>query len=278
MNLIVEKRTKGRHMKEKKLYLFDLDGTLILGQDVIDGAVKVLQDIKAAGKEFMIFTNNSSRTRAQYVEKIKKMLKMDITEDEVATGGYTTGQYLLKNNKKRIFVVGTEKFKELLRDLGITVVDDPKRENGSYNLDAVVIGLDAELRYDKLTKACEILTHEPGITYIGANPDMVYPVEDNVFYPDCGSICKLLSYAVGREPKFLGKPYAEILDFCLESKNVSKDETVIIGDRLYTDIACGFNNGCDTILVLTGEAKREDVETTEFKPTLVLDSVKDMKI
>ena len=266
-------------MKDKKLYLFDLDGTLILGQDVIDGAVRVLNDIRAAGKQFMVFTNNSSRTRAQYVEKMKKMLGVDVTEDDIATGGYTTGQYLLKNNKKRIFVVGTEKFKELLRGIGITVVDDPVRKaDGHYDLDAVVIGLDAELRYDKLTKACEILTHEPDITYIGANPDMVYPVEDNVFYPDCGSICKLLSYAVGREPKFLGKPYAEILDFCLETKNVSKEETVIIGDRLYTDIACGFDNGCDTILVLTGEAKREDVETTRFKPTLVLDSVKDMQI
>lgn len=264
-------------MKNKKLYLFDLDGTLILGDKVIDGALDVLKKIKLEGKEFMVFTNNSSRTRAQYVEKMAK-IGIEITEDEVATGGFTTGQYLLKNNKKRIYVVGTEKFKELLRDLGLNVVDDPKRENGSYNLDAVVIGLDSELRYDKLTKACEILTHEPNITYIGANPDMVYPVEDNVFYPDCGSICKLLSYAVGREPKFLGKPYAEILDFCLETKNVSKEDTVIIGDRLYTDIACGYNNGCDTILVLTGEATAEDVKTTEFKPTVVLNSVKDMEI
>lgn len=265
-------------MKDKKLYLFDLDGTIVLGNDVIDGAIDILNEIKAKGKEFMIFTNNSSRTRDWYVEKMAKM-GIQITEDEVATGGYTTGEYLIKHNKKRVYVVGTEKFKELLTSMGITVVEDPVRnEDGKYDLDAVIIGLDKELNYKKLTTACEILTRQPDITYIGANPDMVYPVEDNVFYPDCGSICQLLSHAVGRMPKFLGKPYAEILDFCLEIKNASKDETVIIGDRLYTDIACGFDNGCDTILVLTGEATKEDVETTKYKPTLVLDSVKDMKI
>ena len=264
-------------MKEKKLYLFDLDGTLILGKNVIDGTLEVLDKIVSSGKEFMIFTNNSSRTRAQYVEKLAK-LGIKVEEENIVTGGYITGRYLVDSGKKNIFVVGTEKFKELLKELGLNVVEEPKKENGHFNLDALVVGLDSELSYGKLTKACEILTCEKDITYIGANPDIVYPVEDGVFYPDCGSICKLLSYAVAREPKFLGKPYSEILDYCLEKKKVKKEDVVIVGDRLYTDIACGFNNGVDTVLVLTGEAKKEDIEKSDFKPTMILESIKDLKI
>lgn len=264
-------------MKDKKLYLFDLDGTLILGKNIIDGTLELLEDIKKAGKDFMIFTNNSSRTRAQYVEKLAK-LGIKVKEEDVVTAGYITGQYLVDNGNKNIYVVGTEKFKELLRGFGLNVVDEPTKKDGHFDLDAVIVGLDSELNYSKLTKACEILTCEKDIAYIGANPDMVYPVEDGVFYPDCRSICKLLSFAVGREPKYLGKPFNEILDYCTDVKKVKKEDVVIVGDRLYTDIACGFNNGCDTILVLTGEAKIEDVKETEFKPTLVLNSVKDIQI
>ena len=264
-------------MKEKKLYLFDLDGTLILGKEIIDGTLELLEEIKRQGKEYMIFTNNSSRTRAQYVEKLAR-LGIEINEEDVATAGYIVGEYLVNHKKEKVFVVGTEKFRELLSSFGIEVIENPQKIDGKYDLDALIIGLDSELNYKKLTTACDILAANPEILYLGANPDMVYPVEDGVFYPDCGSICKLLSYSTKREPKFLGKPYSEIIDFCLKEKGVTKDETVIIGDRLYTDIACGVKNGCDTILVLTGEAKIEDVKDTKFPPTLVLESIKEIKL
>lgn len=263
-------------MNEKKLYLFDLDGTLILGNQVIDGAREVLKRIRETGKELIIFTNNSSRTRKQYVEKLAK-LGLDIKEEEIVTAGYITGKYLLKKNKRAIYVLGTEKFKEMLEEMGLIVIREPQKIDEKYNVDAVVVGLDSELNYEKIKTVCKLL-QDPEMTYIGANPDMVYPVEDGIFYPDCGSIAKMISYSVKRVPKFLGKPYHEIFDYCLEKKGVSKDEVVIVGDRLYTDIACGQENGCDTILVFTGEAKRADLINSEYQPTMILDSIKDLEI
>lgn len=263
-------------MKDKKLYLFDLDGTLILGNQVIDGAIEAIEKIRKAGKELIIFTNNSSRTRMQYVEKLAKM-GIVVKEHEIVTAGYITGKYLLRKNKRVIYLLGTEKFKEMLQEMGIIVIDNPVEKDGKYNVDAVVLGLDSELNYEKIKTVCKLLK-DPDMTYIGANPDMVYPVENGVFYPDCGSIAKMLSYSTKRVPKFLGKPYHEIFDYCLEKTGVTKDEVVIIGDRLYTDIACGQENGCDTILVLTGEAKREDLINSEYVPSLVLDSIKDIDL
>lgn len=263
-------------MKEKKLYLFDLDGTLILNNQVIDGAIEVIKKIREQGKELLIFTNNSSRTRKQYVKKLEK-LGLVIKEDEIVTAGYITGKYLLKNNIRAIYVLGTKKFKEMLEEMGLIVVENPEKKEGKYNIDGVIVGLDSELNYEKIKMVCNIL-QDSKITYIGANPDMVYPVENGIFYPDCGSIAKMISYSVKRVPKFLGKPYPEIFDYCLKKKGVLKSETVIIGDRLYTDIACGQENGCDTILVFTGEAKPEDLINSEYKPTMILESIKELKI
>ena len=253
-------------MEDKELYLFDLDGTLILGNQVIDGAIEAINKIREQGKKLVIFTNNSSRTRMQYVEKLAKL-----------GIGYITGKYLLNKNKRAIYVLGTEKFKEMLKEMGLIVVENPKKIDGKYNIDAVVLGLDSELNYEKIKTVCKLL-QDPEMTYIGANPDMVYPVEDGIFYPDCGSIAKMISYSTRRVPKFLGKPYHEIFDYCLEKNSVSKDKVIIVGDRLYTDIACGQENGCDTVLVLTGEAKREDLINSEYQPTAVIDSIKELKI
>lgn len=263
-------------MEDKELYLFDLDGTLILGNRVIDGAIEAINKIREQGKKLVIFTNNSSRTRMQYVEKLAK-LGIAVTEEEIVTAGYITGKYLLNKNKRAIYVLGTEKFKEMLKEMGLIVVENPKKIDGKYNIDAVVLGLDSELNYEKIKTVCKLL-QDPEMTYIGANPDMVYPVEDGIFYPDCGSIAKMISYSTRRVPKFLGKPYHEIFDYCLEKNSVSKDKVIIVGDRLYTDIACGQENGCDTVLVLTGEAKREDLINSEYQPTAVIDSIKELKI
>lgn len=264
-------------MKNKKLYLFDIDGTLILGNQPIEGAKEKLEEIKKAGKKFMLFTNNSSRTRKEYVEKFKKM-GMNIAEDEIITAGYTLGKYLTADKKTPVvYVVGTESFKKLLRDMGITVVEKPEKHNGRYQIDYVIAGLDSELNYEKIKTACELLMQKD-IGYLAANPDLVYPVEGGVFLPDCGAICKMLEYAVKRVPRYFGKPYSEILDYSLEMAGVSKDETVIIGDRLYTDIACGCDNGCDTILVLTGEASKAEGEAESCQPGLILNSVRDIEI
>lgn len=263
-------------MKNKKLYLFDIDGTLILGNKPINGAEDIISEIRRKGKKFMLFTNNSSRTRLEYVEKFKKM-NIKIFEEEIVTAGYMLGEYLIeKKTNPSVYLVGTKSLKKLLENMGVKIVEEPQKINGKYDVDYVAVALDSELNYQKITTACELLSE--GVEYVAANPDFVYPVEGGKFLPDCGSICKMLEYAVKRKPLFLGKPSREILDYCIKKNGVSKEETVIIGDRLYTDIACGYDNGCDTILVLTGESKREDIKDSPYKPDFILESIKDIKI
>ena len=137
-----------------------------------------------------------------------------------------------------------------------------------------VVGYDSELNYRKIEKICELLSTS-NIDYIGTNPDLVCPTTFG-FVPDCGAICKMIEYAVKRQPVYIGKPNKLIVDLCLEESGFSKDETLVIGDRLYTDIACGINAEVETALVLTGEAKEEDLRDTEFNPTYVFNTIKDL--
>ena len=131
-------------MKNKKLYLFDIDGTLILGNKPIDGAEKVIKEIREKGKKLMLFTNNSSRTRAEYVEKFQKM-NIDILEEEIVTAGYMLGEYLIeKKDKPSVFLVGTKSLKKLLEDMGVKVIEEPKKIHGRYNVDYVAVALDSE--------------------------------------------------------------------------------------------------------------------------------------
>ncbi len=258
-------------LKDKQLFLFDLDGTIHLGSSLIDGAKELLEEIKKQGKKYMFFTNNSSRTKDEYITSLGNM-GLEVTYDDIITAGYSTAIYLAnKKQNANIFVVGTNSFKKLLSEHGLNVIETPDN-----NIDFVVVGLDFELNYEKIRTACELVSN--GAEFIGANPDLMFPIPGGKSLPDTAAICKLIEIPTGKQPIYLGKPSNEILEYCTTLTGVSKADTVVVGDRLYTDIACGFNNGCDTILVLSGESKAEDIEHSPFKPTLVLDSVKSIDI
>ncbi|MGL5593176.1 MAG: HAD-IIA family hydrolase, partial [Cetobacterium sp.] len=179
----------------------------------------------------------------------------------------------LKNSckDKKIFMVGTKDYKNYCKDLEIQILD----ENDEFDfseIDIVVVTLDSELSYKKLEIACKLLHRN--VEYLAANEDLVYPVEDGVFLPDCRAICNIIELCTKKIPKYFGKPKKAMLDYALRNLNLLKDEVVIVGDRLYTDIASGYINGCDTILVLTGEAKRDSKSV--YNPTYILDSVADI--
>ena len=166
-------------------------------------------------------------------------------------------------------MVGTKEFKEYCKEMGIQIFDEKDEFNFS-EIDIVVVTLDSELNYKKLEIACKLL-HRDGVEYLAANEDLVYPVEDGVFLPDCRAICNIIELCTKRVPKYFGKPKKAMLDYALRNLNLLKNETVIVGDRLYTDIASGYINGCDTILILTGEATKDSKSV--YKPTYILDSV-----
>ncbi|MGL4787048.1 MAG: HAD-IIA family hydrolase [Cetobacterium sp.] len=258
-------------MKDYKGYLFDIDGTIVLGDVLIPGAKEKIEELRKCGKKIGFYTNNSSKNPKSYIEKFTK-LGIEAELKEIITAGGVLADYLKNSCKdKKIFMVGTKDYKNYCKDLEIQIFD----ENDEFDfseIDIVVVTLDSELNYKKLEIACKLLHRN--VEYLAANEDLVYPVEDGVFLPDCRAICNIIELCTKKIPKYFGKPKKAMLDYALRNLNLLKDEVVIVGDRLYTDIASGYINGCDTILVLTGEAKRDSKSV--YNPTYILDSIADI--
>ncbi|MHA4990431.1 HAD-IIA family hydrolase [Cetobacterium somerae] len=258
-------------MKDYKGYLFDIDGTIVLGDILIPGAKEKIEELRECGKKIGFYTNNSSKNPKSYIGKFKK-LGIEVELKEIITAGAVLADYLVNNCKnKKIFMVGTKDFKEHCKGMGVKILDEEDEFDFS-EIEIVVVTLDSELNYKKLEIACKLLHGD--VEYLAANEDLVYPVEGGVFLPDCRAICNIIELCTKKIPKYFGKPKKVMLDYALRNLNLSKEETVIVGDRLYTDIASGYTNGCDTILVLTGEATKDSKSV--YKPTYILDSVADI--
>lgn len=258
-------------MIDYKGYLFDIDGTLVLGDEIIPGAKEKLEELRKKGKKIGFYTNNSSKNPEKYIEKFES-LGIQVKIEEVITAGVVLADYL-KNNYigKKIFMVGTEDYKNYCKECGIDIVDEEDEFQHS-EIDVLVITLDSELNYKKLELACRLLKND--IEYFAANEDLSYPIEGGIFLPDCKCICDMIKSCTQKEPRYFGKPRGIMLDFALDKLNLEKNEVVIVGDRLYTDIASGNLNGCDTILVLTGEATGN--EHTPYRPTYIKESIRNI--
>jgi HAD superfamily hydrolase (TIGR01450 family) len=164
--------------------------------------------------------------------------------------------------------MGTKSFTEQLKSSGVNVTTE--LEDDIFGL---VISNDTELTFKKLDDACILLGR--GVEYIATNPDWVCPTSYG-YVPDCGSFADIIRRATGRMPTFIGKPKPEMLLLALEKFGYSKDETLMVGDRVYTDIASGYNAGVDTVLVLSGEGTIEDAESSDTKPTYIMSNIREL--
>lgn len=254
-------------LKDKKLFLFDIDGTIAVGDTLFDGSKDLLEYIEKIGGKAYYITNNSTKSGRAYVEKFNRW-DLKTEEGQFITSGYVSILYLKKHFMgQKIFVLGTGSFIDELRKYGLTITEEPEP-----GIACVLTAFDNELTYKKLEKACEVLTRE-NITYLATNPDLRCPAPFG-FIPDCGAICHMIEDTVGRTPKYLGKPERTMVDMCIEETGFTKEETLVVGDRLYTDIACGINGEVETCVVFTGEAKEADLADTEFKPDYAFDNVR----
>ena len=251
-----------------RLFLLDLDGTVYLGTTPVPGAVDFINRLKSTGKDYVFMTNNSSKSAADYIEKLTK-LGFPVTERNILTSGQVTGWYL-ENEKPgaHVYVVGTESLKKELSLRNIRIVD------GGEQADCVVVGFDTGLTYQKLLHACDYLNN--GADFIATNPDLVCPVGGGCYIPDCGSICQCITHAVKREAVFIGKPHTKLVDFLKAGRTVSRTATAVVGDRLYTDIALGCNAGIMSICTLTGEADRAAIKASDYRPDCVVESVAEL--
>jgi len=253
-------------LRNCELFLFDMDGTLYLGDEIFDGAVELMEDFPNLGKKYIYLTNNSSRAGTDYVTRLKGF-GFPCESENVFTSGMATGLYLNQNYPgARVYLVGTQAFRRELLSYGINLVEE--------GADVVVVGFDTELVYEKLNRACHFLRR--GATFIAANPDWVCPMPNDEVLPDCGSICALLTASSGVKPNYIGKPNRNMIDVISKQTGIPNEKICAVGDRLYTDIAVAQNAGSVSVLVLSGETTPEMASAAERQPDYILPSVKEL--
>ena len=242
-----------------------MDGTIYLENDLFDGTLDFLEYVKSIGGKYMFLTNNSSKSVDKYIEKLAS-LGIKSVADDFLTSTNATVLFLNKKSYKKIYAFGTTSFKEQLKEANLPITD--KLED---DVDCLCMGFDTELTFQKLEDACILLNR--GVDYIATNPDWVCPTWYG-YVPDCGSVSEMLYNATKRRPQFIGKPQPEMPLLAIEKTGFKKEEAVLIGDRLYTDIASGVNAGISSIFVLSGEGTMEDLEKSEVKPEFVYDNIR----
>lgn len=240
-------------------FLLDMDGTFYLGDRLLDGALCFIDVLQRQGKQFLFLTNNSSKHRRQYADKITR-LGMPVPEELILTSGEATALYLQqKCPAARLFVVGTPALEDEFRSHGFELVQDQPQ--------CLVLGFDTTLTYQKLWKLCDHVRQ--GLPYIATHPDFNCPVE-NGFMPDIGAMIAFVKASTGREPDLVvGKPSRLIVDAAAVRMGLPVEAFGMIGDRLYTDIALGQTSGITTVLVLSGETLLSDLKGSPFQPDYV---------
>lgn len=253
-------------LRTKRLFLLDMDGTIYEEDRLFEGTPALLDRIAAMGGIYVFITNNSSKSVDDYIRKVGGMgIRAD--RDNFFTSTQATALYLKERHPGAlVYCQGTRSFVGELETSGIRVTEEVQEDVG-----VVLVGFDTELTSAKLEKTCRLLRN-PGLPFIAANPDLACPMSFG-FIPDCGSICQMLENATGRRPVYIGKPEAMMIDIVREKFHASAEETLVVGDRLYTDIAAGRNAGVDTVCVLSGEATWEDIQKSDARPAYVLSDV-----
>ena len=251
-------------VQKMKLYLFDMDGTLYIGDRLFDFSRELLATIRETGGKYLFMTNNSSKSVEDYVEKLCK-LGIAADREDFMTSSQATAYYLHQNHSgETLYVCGTNSLKRELEKEGFAVTEDPDRAT------CIVMGFDTELTFRKLHDVSRLLLTRD-IPYIATNPDLVCPTEFGSV-PDCGSVCQMIFNATGKRPVVIGKPSPLMPRLAMEKLGISAEETCVVGDRIYTDIKSGLNAGITTILVMSGETTAEILEASPDKPHLVLES------
>jgi len=257
-------------LKNKRLFLLDMDGTIYIDETLFDGTIDFLNELKSKGGKYLFLTNNSSKGTKTYIEKMAR-LGIKAGPEDFLTSADATIDYFIKNNlsSKRTYICGTESLRKQFESAGISTTCEA-------DADVLLLGYDTELTYKKLEDCCRLLLNkEKEVMYIATHPDYVCPTSFG-FAPDCGSVIDMLYTATGKKPYVVGKPKPDMALMAIERYGYKKEEACIVGDRLYTDIACGVNAGIDSIFVLSGEGTKEDIEKYNIHPTYTVNGIKDV--
>lgn len=243
----------------------DMDGTVYKGMDVIPGAREFIADLNSKGIPFTFVTNNSSRGREYYYNKLKK-LGFDVTLNNVLTSGVATLRFLNEHRKgKTVYPLGTESFIGDVKASGVPIDEnDP---------DIVLLSFDTTITYEKINKAYQFLMGRA--EFIATHPDDLCPNETG-YDVDIGPFIQMFESLTKKKAVVIGKPNRLLLDMAASQMGIGAEDVAMVGDRLYTDIKMAYDSGISSILVLTGETSRDDLKNSTVEPTFVLDSVADI--
>jgi len=243
-------------------YLMDMDGVLVHEEHLVPGADLFLAELRESGTPFIVLTNNSIRTPRDLRARLLRT-GLDIPEESIWTSALATATFLANQRPGgSAYVVGESGLTTALHDIGYVLTEnDP---------DYVVLGETRTYSFEAITTAIRLV--ERGARFIATNPDPTGPSREGSL-PATGSVAALISRATGRDPYYVGKPNALMMRSALRAIGAHSANTLMIGDRMDTDIVCGLEAGLQTILVLTGISTRDSVELFPYRPTAVLKSV-----
>jgi len=257
-----------KELLKRKLFVFDQDGTIYLDYEPLPGAQALIQKLADLGRHTIFISNNSSASAETYSARLTEILGIPIELKNIYTSSLATIDYLKKKGITKVYPLGTPEFEEELKNAGISLSkEDPE---------LIVLAFDKTLNYEKLETACLLIQN--GTKYIATHPDKVCPTKEG-YIPDAGSFIALIEIATGILPyQVIGKPNPEIINTLLARHNLTPNDAIIFGDRLYTDIKLGTESGIATALVLTGESKVEDIEKFDVIPDLVFENMNEVLV
>lgn len=241
-----------------KTYLIDLDGTMYRGDSNIDGAKEFIDDCLKKKIPFYFLTNNATRTLRQNVEHMEKLGFQGIQENQFFTSSMAACRHMAKKGYKKAQYIGMDGLKEALMSSHFEISEHPE---------CVFIGLDKEGTYEKYTQALQYLLE--GAILVGTNDDRLL-AHGNTYYVGNGSIVRMFEYATGQTSLRIGKPSGVILQEALEYYHLNKEDCILVGDNLETDIALGVNEHVETVLVTSGVHSVDDIQRLNIHPDRII--------
>jgi NagD protein len=255
-----------RHIRMEyinKNFLIDMDGVIYYGNRLIEGAREFLETLKKNRNKYLFLTNNSGQTTLELSKKLA-MMGIEVTPGKIFTAAIATATFLNRQHKNgSAYVIGDPGLYQALHDVGYQITE--------FDPDYVVVGETRTYSYEMIEKACKFISQ--GARFIGTHPDITGPSD---FVPAVGALTAPIERVTGVKPYFIGKPNPLMMRTALSRLNSHSENTVIIGDRMDTDILAGIETGLQTILVLTGVTKRSEIKKYPYQPSRVCESIREV--